>query len=98
MGRLLVNRPWMPQRRVCHAQRCPGPEESHSEGPQSREDGEPHQRPPHKRMAAGGEVRSSRVRMIAEHVKSVNRCSWLGQTGGGGTSWRAVGCHPLVPP
>ena len=49
MGRPLINRLPMPQRRVCQAQGCPGPEGSHSEGPQSREDGAPHQRPPHKR-------------------------------------------------
>lgn len=39
MGRLLSNRPGMPQRRVCQAQGCSGPEGSHSEGSQSREDG-----------------------------------------------------------
>jgi hypothetical protein len=38
MGRLLMNRPWMPPRRVCQAQGCPGPEGSHREGPQRRED------------------------------------------------------------
>jgi hypothetical protein len=43
MGRLFVNRQLMPQRQVCQAQGCPGPEESHSEGQQSREDGEHHQ-------------------------------------------------------
>lgn len=32
MGRLLSNRPGMPQRRVCQAQGCPGPGGSHSEG------------------------------------------------------------------
>ena len=72
MGRLSVNRPLIPQPLVCQAQGCPGPEGSHREGRQSREDGEPHQRPPHKHMAAGGEVRSSRLRMTAEQVKSVN--------------------------
>jgi proteasome assembly chaperone (PAC2) family protein len=82
MGRLLVNRQLTPQRQVFQAQGCPGPEESHSEGQQSREDGEHHQRPPHKRMSAGVEVRSSRVRMIAEQVKSVNSFRFSGQTGG----------------
>jgi hypothetical protein len=43
MGRLFVNRQLIPQRQVCQAQGCPGPEESHSEGQQSREDGEHHQ-------------------------------------------------------
>jgi hypothetical protein len=33
MGRLLINRPWMLQRRVCQAQGCPGPEGSHNEAP-----------------------------------------------------------------
>src|ERR671924_331054 len=33
-------------------------------------------------MSAGGEVRSSRVRMLVEPVKSVNRFSLLRQTGG----------------
>ena len=75
MGGLLINRPWMPQRRVCQAQGRPGPKGSHSEGPQSQEEGAPLQRPPQKRMSAGGAVHSSRVRMIAAHVKSMNRFS-----------------------
>jgi hypothetical protein len=33
MGRLLVNRPLLPQRQVCQAPGCPEPEESHSEDP-----------------------------------------------------------------
>jgi hypothetical protein len=37
-------------------------------------------------VQARGDVRSSRVRMSAEHVTSVNRVKLLGQTGGGGTS------------
>jgi hypothetical protein len=43
MDGLFVNRQLMPQRQIFQAQGCPGPEEPHSEGEQSREDGEHHQ-------------------------------------------------------
>ena len=81
MEGLLVNRQLMPQRQMFQTQGRPGAEESHGEGQQSREDREHDQRPPHHRTSAGAEVRSSRVRMIAEKVKSVNRFRFSGQTG-----------------
>jgi hypothetical protein len=39
MGRLLVNRQLIPQRQVCQAQGCPGPEESHREGQRAERTG-----------------------------------------------------------
>src|SRR5262245_4330772 len=74
-------------------QGCPGPEESYSEGRQTRKEGEHYQRPPHDSLSAGAKVRSSRVRMIAEKVKSVNSFRFSGQTAQPGECPRAKPGH-----
>jgi hypothetical protein len=58
-------------------------------------DGEHDQRPPHHSTGAGAAVRLSRVRMIAEKVKRVNRFRFSGQTG---VLWTLrASCYTGVP-
>jgi len=57
MDRLLVDRPWMPQGQVFQAQGCPRPQEAYNQGQQSRDEGEPDQKPPHNAVSQEGGLR-----------------------------------------